>query len=263
MTARTTSRRTGEAEFLAEYDPADFDRPSVTVDVVALTIRAGQLSVLLVKRGAHPFKGSWALPGGFVAMEEDLDDAAGRELAEETGLDRLPAGTHLEQLATYGRPDRDPRTRVITVAYVIFAADLPEPVAGTDAASARWWPVADLGLDLGYGDVEDAPSLAFDHAQIIRDGVERTRSKLEYSTLATAFVPSPFTIPELRRVYEATWAATSEEMDASNFRRKVLAVDDWLVEAEGTADSTGGRPARLYVAGGATRIVPPLERPRE
>ena len=174
-----------EQEFLEDYDPGSFDRPSVTCDVAALTIRGGQLSVLLIERGEHPFAGAWALPRGFVRMDEDLDDAAARELAEETGLATLPDGIHLEQLRTYGTPGRDPRTRVITVAYVVFAADLPEPVAGTDAAGARWWPVADLGLGLGTASGTDGPELAFDHGEILRDAVERARGKLEYTTLAS------------------------------------------------------------------------------
>src|ERR1700720_1472495 len=130
-----------EREFLASYDPRSFDPVAVTVDVVTLTIRDGELDVLLVERGVPPFEGQWALPGGFVrpAAIQDLDDAAARELVEETGqrLERV----HLEQLATYGTPDRDPRMRVISVAYLAFAPELPEPQAGGNgggrAASSR------------------------------------------------------------------------------------------------------------------------------
>ena len=135
-----------EQEFLASYDPRSFDPVAVTVDVVTLTIRDGELDVLLVERGVPPFEGQWALPGGFVrpAAIQDLDDAAARELVEETGqrLERI----HLEQLATYGAPDRDPRMRVISVAYLAFAPELPEPQAGSDARAAAWVPVSSLGL---------------------------------------------------------------------------------------------------------------------
>lgn len=163
--------------------------------------------------GEQPFQGRWALPGGFVRPDEDLAQAAARELVEETGLcahdPSAPAqdnGAHLEQLATYGDPKRDPRMRVVSVAHLALAPDLPAPRAGGDANSARWAPVEELLQQGGYGrDGEQAAPLAFDHAQILSDGVERARSKIEYSSLATAFCPSEFTVGELRRVYEAVW----------------------------------------------------------
>ena len=138
-----------EEAFLASYDPRAFEPVAVTVDVVTLTIRDGTLDVLLVQRGVPPFEEQWALPGGFVRSRpaEDLDEAAVRELAEETG--QRPGRIHLEQLASYGSPGRDPRMRVISVAYLMFAPELPEPQAGTDARAAAWVPVESLGLAEG------------------------------------------------------------------------------------------------------------------
>jgi 8-oxo-dGTP diphosphatase len=240
-----------EREFLNDYDPAAYPSVAVTVDVVALTIRDGRLCVLLVERGAHPFAGRRALPGGFVRAES-LDDAALRELGEETGL-RPGHGdlrrVHLVQLKTYGNPDRDPRMRVISVAYLAFAPRLPDPRSGSDAADAAWVPV------------EEASELAFDHGTILADGLERARSKLEYTPLAAAFVGSEFTIAELRQVYAAVWG---EELHAGNFHRKVLSVPGF-VESTGSTQSRGGDRggprARLYRAGDARLLHPALLRP--
>ncbi|MFG1924575.1 NUDIX domain-containing protein [Cryptosporangium sp. NPDC048952] len=240
-----------ERAFLESYDPRSFPAVAVTVDVVALTIRDGELQVLLVERGEAPFAGRLALPGGFV-KSETLDDAALRELAEETGL---TAGhgdlsrVHLEQLKTYGDPGRDPRMRVVSVAYLAFAPSLPDPRAGGDAAAAGWKPV---------GGAED---LAFDHGRILADGLERARAKLEYSPLATAFVGPEFTIAELRAVYAAVWG---EDLHAGNFHRKVLSVPGF-VESTGTTTARGGERggprAKLYRAGDARVLHPPLLRP--
>lgn len=225
---------------------------AVTVDLAVFTIRDGAFSVLLVERGGEPFAGSWALPGGFVQVDEDAETAAWRELVEETGVERFEG--HLEQLRTYSAPDRDPRMRVVSVAHVAFAPDLPEPTAGSDAANARWWSVDDV-LDGG----PDAPTLAFDHEQILRDARERIRAKLEYTTLAREFVAEPFTLPELRRVYTAVWGSPP---DLGNFRRKVLGTDDFVVPTDAHGVSTaGGRPALLYRRGRATDIQPPMLRP--
>src|SRR5262245_43152407 len=188
---------------------------SVTVDVVLATVRDGALALLLVRRGNDPFAGRWALPGGFVDLHEDLDAAAARELEEETGID-IAAGGHLAQLRTYGTPGRDPRGRVGSVAYVALVPRLPAPVSGTDAAGARFWPVDQLRR----------ARLAFDHARIAADGVERIRAKLEYTTLAATFVDEPFSIPDLRRVYEAVWGVT---LDPANFARKVLGTPGFVV----------------------------------
>jgi 8-oxo-dGTP diphosphatase len=248
-----------EAEFLANYDATKYAPVAVTVDVVLLTVRAGRLAVLLVERKGHPFQGQWALPGGFVEPEDDLDGAAQRELKEETGV--LIAGEvagvhlgHLEQLRSYGTPGRDPRMRVVSVAYVGFTAR-DEAIAGSDAADARFWAVDDLAIS-GIGS-EDGVALAFDHDRIVADGVERARAKLEYTTLATAFLDEPFTLGELRRVYEAVWGETLHE---GNFRRKVLSTAGF-VESTGETAPTVGRPAALYRRGGATRLHPAILRP--
>ncbi|MFE5482628.1 NUDIX domain-containing protein [Streptomyces sp. NPDC056527] len=254
---------------MSPYDPSAFPPFAVTVDLVVLTVRRHALCALIVRRGEAPFQGRWALPGGFVRADEDLGAAAARELVEETGLcvhdPGAPApmpsnGAHLEQLATYGDPQRDPRMRVVSVAHLALAPDLPAPRAGGDANSARWAPVEEvLGKD---GSVEreegQGEPLAFDHAQILADGVERARSKIEYSSLATAFCPPEFTVGELRRVYEAVWGVA---LDPRNFHRKVTGTPGFLVPAGGTTTRQGGRPAQLFRAGGATLLNPPMLRP--
>jgi 8-oxo-dGTP diphosphatase len=215
----------------------------VAVDLVVLTVIDGALRALLIERGEEPFAGELALPGGFVHIDEGLDEAAARELAEETGV-RVG---HLEQLATYGDPDRDSRMRVVSVAYLAMVPEPPSPMAGTDAAAAAWRPVRDLA----------AEQLAFDHHRILEDGIERARGKLEYTTLATAFCPPEFTIAELREVYEAIWA---EPLDPRNFSRKVLSSDGFVVATQATTTRGGGRPARLYRSGPATELTPPIRR---
>lgn len=251
------------------YDPSAFPPFAVTVDLVVLTVRRHALCTLVVRRGEAPFQGRWALPGGFVRAEEDLGAAAARELVEETGLcaydPAAPApvpsnGAHLEQLATYGAPDRDPRMRVVSVAHLALAPDLPAPRAGGDANSARWAPVEELlGEDAAAGaGGGGAGTLAFDHSRILADGVERARSKIEYSSLATAFCPPEFTVGELRRVYEAVWGVA---LDPRNFHRKVTGTPGFLVPAGGTTTRQGGRPAQLFRAGGATLLNPPMLRP--
>ncbi|MGW6703378.1 NUDIX hydrolase [Streptomyces sp. NPDC054956] len=246
---------------MSPYDPSAFPPFAVTVDLVVLTVRRHALCALVVRRGEQPFQGRWALPGGFVRGDEDLAAAAARELSEETGLcAHDPAapdvgnGAHLEQLATYGDPKRDPRMRVVSVAHLVLAPDLPAPRAGGDANSARWAPVDELLS----ADGQAGGGLAFDHEQILADGVERARSKIEYSSLATAFCPPEFTVGELRRVYEAVWGVA---LDPRNFHRKVTGTPGFLVPAGGTTTRQGGRPAQLFRAGGATLLNPPMLRP--
>jgi len=233
-------------EHMARYE-SDYPPFYVCVDLVVLTIRDGRLTVLLVERGGEPFRGMRALPGGFVHPEEDLQAAAYRELKEEAGVARRHVV--LEQLATYGAPDRDPRGRVVTVAWLALGADLPEPRAGTDAAAAHWTPV-DEALSRG-------PRLAFDHRQILTDGVERARAKLEYTGYAAALIPRPFTIGELHAVYESVWGV---ELDRANFQRKVLASRGFLTPADGMRDGTRGRPARLYAGDARAALNPPFLR---
>ncbi|OII61858.1 MULTISPECIES: NUDIX domain-containing protein [unclassified Streptomyces] len=231
------------------YDPRAFEPFAVTVDLAVFTLRADRLQVLLVRRGEAPYQGCWALPGGFVLPRESAGQAARRELAEETGLsDATAARLHLEQLGTYSEPDRDPRMRVVSVAYTALGPDLPEPRGGGDAADAAWMPYGTHG------------PLAFDHDAILADARDRVGAKLEYTCLATAFCPPEFTLGELRRVYETVWGV---ELDRPNFRRKVLATPGFVRPVEGPPRLTGGRgkPAALYRAGDATALHPPLLRP--
>lgn len=215
----------------------------VTVDVAAFTIADGELLVLVVERGVAPFRGVLALPGGFVRPDEGLEEAARRELREETGVDE-PV---LEQLRSYGAPGRDPRARTVSVAHL---AVLPEPVslaAGTDAAAVAWRAVP------GVRD------LAFDHDEILADAVERLASKLEYTALATAFLPEEFTVAELRGVYEVVWG---RPLDAGNFQRKVRASPDWVLPTGELRAAGRGRPAALFraVKTGTTALDSPLVR---
>jgi 8-oxo-dGTP diphosphatase len=227
------------------YDAAKYPPFAVTVDLVVLTIRDDALCALFVRRGEEPFRGRWALPGGFVRPDEALLAAAIRELHEETGL-----ATHLEQLATYGAPHRDPRLRVVTVAHLALVPELPAPVAGGDASQAEWRPVGPV--------LDDPDQLAFDHAQILEDGVERARAKLEYSPLAAAFCGDEFTVADLRRVYELVWGT---ELDPRNFHRKVTGTAGFLEPTGRTTAGDRGRPAALYRCGPATLLHPPMLRP--
>lgn len=315
-------------EIPANYNPNEYPPFAVTSDLCIFTIRDGQLSILLVERGDQPFKGLWALPGGFVQPDEDSEAAAYRELMEETSLGMVtpqevaaalntnhcplikaargtmranitnlrnqgihvynakdvdeaflrtarsrqnpilfedesdiaspmfvpneaqqPKQFYLEQLKTYSAPDRDPRMRVVSVAYVAMAPNLPDPQAGDDAADARWWAVEDIFS-------EDGPTLAFDHEQIVKDALDRVRAKLEYTTLALQFVAPVFTLNDLWRVYKAVWGV---DLDVANFRRKVLKVNDFVVPTEdfGRSENGGPRPL-LFRAGSAKEIQPPL-----
>ncbi|MDR2566299.1 MAG: NUDIX hydrolase [Bifidobacteriaceae bacterium] len=230
------------------YDPSQFPPFAVTVDLAVFTLRSGRLHVLLIERGEEPFLGRLALPGGFLRPDEDAGQAARRELTEETGL-ALGSPYHLEQLRTYSGVARDPRMRVVTVAYVAFAPDLPDPVAAADARAARWVDLAEA----------QAAHLAFDHGQILDDAVERVRAKLEYTTIATRFLPRQFAIGQLRAVYQAVWG---EAVELQNFRRKVLSVPGFIEPVGQVRTGVPGPPARLYKAGPATAIDPPFSRAR-
>ena len=230
----------------ARYQPFDVPPFAVNVDLVVLTLREGVFSVAVVQRGVAPHRGKLALPGGFVRLDEDLGEAAQRELAEETGL--TAGSAQLEQLGAYGAPRRDPRMRVVTVAFLALAPDLPELRAGTDAAGARFLPVADA--------LADPRRLAFDHHRILGDGVERARRLLEETPAAMAFCTPPFTLAVLRKVYEAVWGVG--RLDAANFRRKVLSIPGFVVEEGAHATPARGRPAALYRPGPATALRPAL-----
>ena len=230
------------------YDPSHFPAFAVTVDVVILTMSEGRLHVLLVRRGEEPFEGMWAIPGGFKRPNETLDEAAKRELVEETGVD---AASLLTQFGAYGDPERDPRMNVVTVAYLAVLRDVGAIVAGTDAADAALVPMADV--------LDGRRELAFDHQQIARDAIERVRVELEVTGVATAFVGSTFTLAELRAVYEAIWGV---QLDAANFRRSVVSEDGWVIPTGRRARSgpAGGRPAELYRAGEAWDHGGPIHR---
>ncbi len=207
--------------FVYEYPKAD---NTVDAVVFGLDLDDAQLQLLLVRRGEPPFQGAWALPGGFVELDEDLDDAVRRELSEETGLKLA----YLEQLRTFGAPGRDPRGRVISTAYLALVR--PEAVEGADdAIDAAWWPVTDL------------PDLAFDHAEIIRCGLGRLRGKLPWKPVGINLLPPTFTLTELQQVYEVV---LGRELDKRNFRRKVNRFDV-LVPIDYETNEAH-RPAQLF-----------------
>jgi len=212
-----------------------YPHPAVTTDIVIFTIRQDQLKVLLIKRALPPFQGEWALPGGFVHIDEDLEAGARRELEEETGV----RDVYLEQLFTFGQPNRDPRERVITVAYyALIPSDRIELRAASDAEGVSWF-----GLD-------ELPELAFDHAAILKMAQQRLVAKLDYSTLAFQFMPASFTLGELQQVYELI---LREPIDKRNFRKKILSLGQ--IEATGEERREGPhRPAKLYRVMDRSRI---------
>ena len=215
-------------------------RIGVSVDLVILTVRAGRLATLVWRRDSEPYAEMVALPGGFIRLDEDLPAAAARVLAERAGLPGEPV--HLEQLRTYGYPDRDPTRRAVSVAYLGLAPDLPAP----DQPQMSWQPVSVL------------TRMAFDHGRILQDGVARAGAKLEYTSLAAAFCRDEFTVAELRRVYEIVWGTP---LDPRNFHRKVTGAHNFLVETGEVTSSGGGRPAQLYRRGSAVLLHPPMLRP--
>lgn len=209
------------------YDISKYEKPSVSVDIVVFTVRDNDLKVLLIKRKAWPFKDKWALPGGFVNMKEDLEDAAKRELMEETNVKDI----YLEQLYTVGTPDRDPRTRVITVAYfALINSEKIELRATTDAADVRWLSVHKL------------PELAFDHNKIIDYSVRRLRWKLEYTTVAFQLLPKEFTLTQLQKIYEIIF---DKKFDKRNFRKKIISLTI-LKDTGKMLSEVAHRPAKLY-----------------
>jgi 8-oxo-dGTP diphosphatase len=228
------------------YDPYEFPPFAVTVDVVVLTMSDGRLHVLLVRRGVPPFGGMWAIPGGFKRPEESLDEAARRELLEETGVD---SASLLRQFGAYGDPERDPRMNVVTIAYLAVLRDVQGIAGGTDAAAAALVPVSEI--------LNRKIELAFDHARILCDAVERVRTDLGLTGIATAFVGPTFTLAELRAVYEEVWGV---QLDAANFRRSVLAEEGWVVSTGRRArpGAAGGKPAELYRAGRMWRHGAPI-----
>ena len=232
--------------------PAPVSTCAVAVDVALLTIRDGRLQLLLVEPEPPSLAGTWALPGRRVRDDEDLDATAHRALEELAGVTAPDA--HLEQLRTYGEVQRDPRGRVVSVAYLALT---PTPDGPPLGPRARLWDV--MALD-GTASPGPAPRLAYDHARIVPDALERARSKLEYTALATAFVDEPFTLAELRGVYEAVWGVT---LDPANFRRKVLSARDFVLPTSEHAPPgrVGGRPARRYRRGPASRLHPAMLRP--
>ena len=201
----------------------------VTVDLVIFALRDSELHVVLIRRGLPPFVGSWALPGGFVRDGESLEEAARRELQEETGV----RDVYLEQLYTFGDPERDPRGRIVTVAYyALLTGDAAPLVAGTDAGAAQWMRA------------RKHPPLAFDHERILAYALERLANKLEYSTIGFQLLPRKFTLSQLQRVYEAV---LGRKLDKRNFRRKMTLVDTLKPLNEWVRDGPS-RPARLYRA---------------
>jgi 8-oxo-dGTP diphosphatase len=277
------------------YEATDYPSFAVTVDVVILTMVDSRLHVLLVKRRDDPYQGQWALPGGFKRPEETLDQAAFRELRDETGV---TAPARLAQFGAYGDPGRDPRTNVVTVGYLAVAPEVGAILAGSDADEAQLWPVAQAVRELG---------LAFDHQRILADAINRAAEQLEQTDLATAFVGDTFTLSELQGVYEELW---DTDIDAANFRRSlgapagkkrlpaapaaaamsaparaaeapspdIAALRMSPEESIGAVDEDesyvtptgerakpsdkGGRPPELFKKGGAWKDEPPLRRPR-
>lgn len=204
----------------------EYPRPMVTVDVVIFTLRENDLQVLLIRRRNPPFAGMWAIPGGFVDIDESLEAAAARELEEETGV----RDVYLEQFHTFGDPGRDPRGRTITVAYLaLVRADRVQPRAGDDAAEARWWPVRAL------------PPLAFDHDRILARALEHLRHKRECPAVVAGLLPETFTLCELQAAYELI---LGEKLDRRAFRRQVLA--SGALQETGGYRRVDGRRAKLY-----------------
>lgn len=234
-----------EREFLRQYDPGKYERPSVTADTLIFTVDKGDedyhLQIMLIRRKDHPCIHKWAIPGGFVGMEESVDQAAVRELEEKTGLRDI----YLEQLYTWGDVGRDPRTRIISVSYMALAPkEKLEPIPGGDTADAAWYSIGRQGghFRLWNESRELAEEdLAFDHARMIGLALERMKNKVFYTDIAFKLLPERFTFPELQRLYEAI---LGEKLHGPNFRRDMQK----LVEQtdEKCRSRRAGKPARYY-----------------
>lgn len=204
----------------------DYDQPSVTVDIVIFTIKDGELKALLVKRAQEPFKGKWALPGGFVRINESLEDAAKRELKEETGVD----ADYLEQLYTFGELKRDPRGRVITIAYMaLMNSEKLKLFAATDVSEVKWFSVSKL------------PQLAFDHQKILDYSLQRLRWKFEYTAVAFSMLTKRFALSELQKIYEIVF---NKKFDKRNFIKKIFSLD--ILDESGVNEEVPYRPPKLY-----------------
>lgn len=241
---------TEEEQFLKDYEPKEYPSVALTVDLVVFAVTDSILHGAFVRRGGHPFKGALALPGGFVEPDEDALQAAWRELEEETGLDLGSHRAHVEQLATYSSPKRDPRMRVVSVAHLaLLATDgrtLPELDPGSDASAAHWQPVHKVLAD---------EELAFDHRDILTAALERLAGKIEYTLTAAKLVPEEFALYQLRHVYEAVW--NTAKLDAGNFTRKMSGA---LTDTGKKLTRSKGAPASVFTVKDEY-LSPPLVRP--
>ncbi|MFA5084545.1 MAG: NUDIX domain-containing protein [Candidatus Paceibacterota bacterium] len=207
-------------------DIRKYEKPSVTVDIVIYTIQDNDLKVLLVKRGVEPFKGKWAIPGGFVKIHEFLEDAAKRELAEETGVKDV----YLEQLYSFGDPERDPRGRVITIAYMaLINSEKIKLSAATDVSEAQWFSLKKI------------QSLAFDHRKILDYSLKRLKWKFGYTTVAFSLLPEKFAISEVQKIYEIVFG---RKFDKRNFAKKIISLN--ILKEEGIKKDVSYRPPMLY-----------------
>jgi 8-oxo-dGTP diphosphatase len=204
----------------------NYEKPSVTADIVIYTIQDSDLKILLVKRGIEPYKGKWAIPGGFVQINESLEDAAKRELEEETGVKNV----YLEQLYSFGEPKRDPRGRVITIAYMaLINSEKIKLKASTDVSDAKWFSLKKI------------PSLAFDHKQILDYSLKRLKWKFEYTTVAFSLLPGKFTISQIHKIYEVVF---NKKFDKRNFNKKIISLN--ILKEEGLKKDVSYRPPMLY-----------------